>query len=244
MSCPRVVPSKRPHGLSCPRERPFPHATTPSPDAFRGLSCPSVHTSIHDLASARFVIPPPLPRRFSPTNLAKSAPSAPPFLLSATRNHAPRSRLPWTPRGAPVRAFPSRGSRGVEIPRQPSVPGRHVARPSAWQVLELRSVPRHRRCPSVQVLVRAGEVVPGAEFGEVFVQALGRAFLPQPRPQVLLQGSEEALDPSVLPRAERRRALVQRRREEKRCHPISRPPRRPRVALESRTRVRPPREGR
>jgi len=56
--------------------------------------------------------------------------------------------------------------------------------------------------------MRAGEVVPGAEFGEVVAEGLGRALLPQPRPQVLLQRAEEPFDPSVLPRSEGCRALM------------------------------------
>ena len=111
-------------------------------------------------------------------------------------------------RGRPGSAVAARGRAGAllgpEKPGEASIPLRDVEGPAGG----LFASPGEGRGEPVEVLVGPGVVVPGAEECQVGREVVGDAVLFKPGEDALLEGSEEALDATVLPGCEGGGALV------------------------------------
>lgn len=121
------------------------------------LSCPSVHTASRALASARFVHSSPPPTRLSLTNLAKVAPSAPPCQTALFPNPCSSADLE---EGVGLRSWRRSppGGRFLDD-REPRIAGRRS--PGGWTKAD-RQVARVQCWPR-----RSGRRHPPCTFGGV-----------------------------------------------------------------------------
>ena len=75
---------------------------------------------------------------------------------------------------------------------------------TAWVL----AFPGHRRCSTVEMLMRTNVVVPGAKGPQIALERVKLCWFDVPLPPSLLEGSEESLDPAVLPGCEGRDSLM------------------------------------